>query len=86
MTRAPQDPPQSAAEQWLRNTAEPSRELSAGDVVAVGDVLLAVGRPVDWEPVTGTLAEVRTSEHGTRPLPERSHPFDAQETRPALRR
>ena len=27
-------------------------------------------------PVRGGLTEVRTSEHGTRPLPERSHPPD----------
>ena len=40
------------------------RPLSAGDVVAAGDVLLAAGRPV-----TGPLTEVRTSEHGTHPLP-----------------
>jgi hypothetical protein len=77
MTRAPQDPPKAAAGRWLRNTAEPSGELAAGDVVAVGDVLLAVARPAGWEPVTGPLTEVRASQHGTRPLPERSHPFDA---------
>ena len=46
------------------------RSLSAGDVVAVGDVLLAVGRPAGWEPVTGPLTEVRTREHGTSPLPD----------------
>ena len=51
-----------------RNTAEPSGELSAGDVVAAGDVLLAVA-PVGWEPVSGPLTEVRTREHGTSPLP-----------------
>jgi len=45
------------------------RSLSVGDVVAVGDVLLAVGRPVGWEPATGPLTEVRTREHGTVPLP-----------------
>ena len=49
-----------------RNTAEPSGELPAGDV------LLAVGRPAGWEPVTGPLTEVRTREHGTRPLPDPS--------------
>jgi hypothetical protein len=38
--------------------------------VAAGDVLLAVGRPAGWEPVTGPLAEVRTREHGTNPLPD----------------
>ena len=48
------------------------RPLAAGDVVAVGDVLLAVGRPAGWEPVTGPLTEVRNREHGTRPLPDPS--------------
>ena len=46
-----------------------TRSLSAGDVVAVGGTLLAVGRPAGWEPVTGPLTEVRTREHGTSPLP-----------------
>ncbi len=50
------------------NTAEPSRELTAGDLVAAGDVLLAVA-PAGWEPVTGPLTDVRTREHGTNPLP-----------------
>ena len=53
------------------NTAEPSRELSVGDVVAVaadGEVRLAVAK-IGWTPVPGPLTEVRTSEHGTRPLP-----------------
>ena len=44
------------------------RPLAAGDVVSVGDVLLAVGRPAGWEPASGPLAEVRTREHGTSPL------------------
>ena len=51
------------------NTAEPSGELSVGDVVAVGEVRLAVGR-VGWILVRGGLNEVRTDEHGTHPLPE----------------
>jgi hypothetical protein len=46
------------------------RSLSAGDVGAAGGVLLAVGRPAGGEPVTGPLAEVRTREHGTNPLPD----------------
>ena len=46
------------------------RSLSAGDLVAAGDVLLAVARPAGWEPVTGPLTEVRTREHGTNPLPD----------------
>jgi hypothetical protein len=52
-----------------RNTAEPSGELSLGDIVCVGEVALAVGRPAGWEPASGPLAEVRTREHGTSPLP-----------------
>jgi len=47
------------------------RSLSVGDVVAVGEAGLAVGR-VGWTPVRGGLAEVRTAEHGTRPLPART--------------
>ena len=53
----------------VRNTAEPSGELSVGDIVCVGEVALAVGRPAGWEPASGPLAEVRTREHGTSPLP-----------------
>jgi hypothetical protein len=61
--------------QWRRrcNTSELSGELSVGDVVAVaadGEVRLAVAR-IGWAPVPGPLTEVRTSEHGTRPLPDR---------------
>jgi hypothetical protein len=52
----------------FRNTAEPSGELSVGDVVAVGEVGLAVGH-VGWTLVRGGLNEVRTDEHGTHPLP-----------------
>ena len=47
------------------------RSLSVGDVVAVaadGEVRLAVAK-IGWTPVPGPLTEVRTSEHGTRPLP-----------------
>jgi hypothetical protein len=51
-----------------RNTAEPSGELSVGDVVAVGEAGLAVGR-AGWIPLRGGLDEVRTDEHGTHPLP-----------------
>ena len=46
------------------------RSLSVGDVVAVvadGEVRLAVAK-IGWTPVPGPLTEVRTSEHGTRPL------------------
>jgi len=55
----------------FRNTAELSGELSGGDVVAAaadGEVRLAVAK-IGWTPVPGPLTEVRTSEHGTRPLP-----------------
>jgi hypothetical protein len=45
------------------------RALSVGDIVCVGEVALAVGRPAGWEPASGPLAEVRTREHGTSPLP-----------------
>jgi len=52
-----------------RNTAEPFRGLSVGDVVAVGEVALAVARPAGWTPVCGDLHKVRTDGHGTCPLP-----------------
>jgi hypothetical protein len=55
------------------------RSLSKGDVVAVGEAGLAVGR-VGWTPVSGGLTEVRISEHGTRPLPR---PGSAPGSRPA---
>lgn len=45
------------------------RSVSAGDVVSVGEAALAVGRGSSWVPVTGSLHEVRTDEHGTHPLP-----------------
>jgi hypothetical protein len=51
-----------------RNTAGPSGELSVGDVVAVGEIALAVGR-IGWKQALAPLAEVRTDEHGTHPLP-----------------
>jgi hypothetical protein len=52
----------------FRSTAEPSGELSKGDVVVVGEVALAVAS-IGWAPVSGRLDEVRTREHGTSPLP-----------------
>jgi hypothetical protein len=62
------------------NTAEPSGELSAGDVVAVGEVALAVARPAGWTPVSGGLNEVRTDEHpppvGMQSPPEHLRPHD----------
>src|ERR1039457_2364532 len=56
----------------VRNTAEPSGELSAGDVVTIGEAALAVARPAGWTPVRGGMNEVRADEHGTRPLPASS--------------
>ena len=53
-------------------TTEPSGELPAGDVVAAGEAALAVARPAGRTPVRGGLNEVRTGDHGTRPLPARS--------------
>ena len=50
------------------NTAEPSGELNAGDVVAVAGIPLAVTKN-GLAAVPGPLAEVRTREHGTLPLP-----------------
>jgi hypothetical protein len=50
------------------------RSLSVGDVVVIGEVALAVGRPAGWEPVSGSVNEVRTCEHGTRPLPVSAEP------------
>jgi hypothetical protein len=69
MTRSLQDHSNAVAVRWFRNTAEPSGELSVGDIVCVGEVPLAVGR-IGWTPVHGGLTEVRTCEHGTNPLPE----------------
>jgi hypothetical protein len=68
MTRSLQENPNAAPGRWFRNTAEPSGELSVGDVVAVGEAGLAVGR-IGWALIRGGLNEVRASEPGTRPLP-----------------
>jgi hypothetical protein len=70
MTRSLQELPNDVAGRWFRNTAELSGELSKGDVVVVGEVALAVAG-MGWTPVRGGLTEVRTSEHGTIPLPGR---------------
>lgn len=51
-------------QRWLRS-------LSVGDVVVVGEIALAVGRPAGWKPVRGSLAEVHVHEHGTHPLEPR---------------
>ncbi len=71
MTRSLQDQPKVVAGQWFRNTAELSGELSKGDVVAVGEIALAVAS-AGWTPVRSGLNEVRADEHGTHPLPARS--------------
>jgi hypothetical protein len=68
MTRSARDQPKAPAGPRLHNTAELSGELSAGDVVAAGSVLLAAGRPAGWGPVTSPLTEVRTGQYGTHPL------------------
>jgi hypothetical protein len=60
----------------VRNTAGLSGELSKGDVVAVGEVPLAVAS-AGWTLVRGVLDEVRTREHGTYPLPAPGHLPDA---------
>jgi hypothetical protein len=67
MTRSPMRVQKQVAARRLRNTAEPSGELSVGDIVAVGEAPLAVTQS-GWAPVSGGLTEVRTSEHGTRPF------------------
>ena len=71
MGRSLQDQPNAFAGRRFRNTAEHSGELSVGDIVAVGEVPLAVGR-AGWTLVRGGLNEVRADEHGTRTLPARS--------------
>jgi hypothetical protein len=59
---------ESVTERRLCNTAEPSGELSAGDIVSVGEVPLAVARPAGWEPLRGSVTKVRIDEVGTHPL------------------
>jgi hypothetical protein len=73
MTRSLQDQPNAFAGRWFRNTAGLSGELSVGDLVAVGEVPLAVAK-AGWTPVNGGLTEVRTREHGTNPLSAGSRP------------
>ena len=83
MARSLQDQPNAAAGRWFRNTAELSGELSVGDVVVIGEVALTVGRPAGWEPVSGSVNEVRTCEHGTRPLPVSAEPGEPVPGSPA---
>jgi hypothetical protein len=73
MTSNPARVQEPIAARHVRNTAELSGELSVGDVVAVGEVPLAVAS-VGWTLVRGGLNEVRTDEHGTRPLPASAAP------------
>jgi hypothetical protein len=61
-------PPGTHADLTRRYYERELRELSKGDVVAVGEAGLAVAR-VGWTLIPGDLNEVRTSEHGTHPLP-----------------
>jgi hypothetical protein len=51
-----------------RNTAEPSGELSVGDLVAVGEAALICDR-AGWVPLRGGITEACIDEHGTHPLP-----------------
>jgi hypothetical protein len=82
MTRPLQDQPNASAGQWFRNTAALSRELSVGDVVAVGEVPLAVAK-AGWTPVAGGLNEARSGEPGTRPLPATAKPGEPAPETPA---
>ena len=54
-----------------RYYARELRSLSKGDVVAVGEIALAVAS-AGWTLVRSGLNEVRADEHGTHPLPGRS--------------
>jgi hypothetical protein len=67
MTRAPQNPPKPVAGRWLCNTAEPSGEVSVGDVLRLGGTALACD-PAGFREVPSELNEVRVSEHGTHPI------------------
>ena len=55
------------------NTAEPSRELSVGDLVVVGAVPLVCER-AGWAPLRGGITQARPHEYGTRPLPQSGGP------------
>jgi hypothetical protein len=68
MTRNPIRVHEPVAARRLRNTAEPSGELSVGDVVTIGEAPLAVTR-AGWTRVRGAFTEVRAHQHGTHPLP-----------------
>jgi hypothetical protein len=56
-----------AAPRRLRNTAEPSGEVSVGDIVAVGETPL-VCAGTGWELLTDPVNEVRQGTDGSIPL------------------
>jgi hypothetical protein len=64
----PGHPPEPIARHQVPQHGRTFRELSVGDVAAVGEVPLAVAR-LGWTLVSGGLNEARTDEHGTHPLP-----------------
>jgi hypothetical protein len=49
------------------NTAEPSGEVSVGDMVVVGEAALIVAR-AGFVPLTGSFTPVHVHEHGTHPI------------------
>jgi len=63
----------AGAEVSRRYYARELRSLSKGDVVAVGEIALAVAR-AGWTVVRGGPNEVRTDGHGTHPLPAPAAP------------
>jgi hypothetical protein len=67
MTRAPQDPPEPVAGRWLCNAAEPSGEVSVGDLVVVGEAALIAAR-AGFVPLPGSFTPVHVPEHGTHPI------------------
>jgi hypothetical protein len=50
-----------------RNTAEPSGEVSVGDMVVVGETAL-ITESAGFTPLRGTFTPVRVHEHGTHPI------------------
>ena len=63
----------AGAEVSRRYYARELRSLSKGDVVAVGEIALAVAS-AGWTVVRGGPNEVRTDGHGTHPLPAPAAP------------
>lgn len=66
MIRSPVRPHRPVVARQLRNMAEPSGELSVGDVVDAGEVPLAVAR-TSWTRLRGGLNEVYAAGHGNPP-------------------